>query len=229
MKGDTMKYKAIIFDMDGTITNTEKIWEEATIRLLQRRGIAYEGELKQRLSYRIAGLATHRACGVIKEIAGLSDHLDDLINEKLLLAHELYEKGVEFIPGFSDFHKKIIKKQMKSAIATNATAKTVQITNNSLNLKQFFGEHMYDVGCVNGVCKPDPAIYTYAAGKLGVDPEECIAIEDSAHGIASASDAGMFCIGIRTSPDRTQVAKAHHIINGYDELDLDQLMGLVVK
>lgn len=224
-----MKYKAIIFDMDGTITNTERIWEEATKRLLEKRGMVYDGELKQKLAHRIAGLATHRACGVIKEIAGLSDRLEDLISEKSLLAHELYEQGVEFIPGFSDFHQKVTQKQIRSAVATNATPKTVQLTDKALNLKRFFGEHLYDVTCVNGICKPDPAIYRYAADKLGIDPRECIAIEDSAHGIASASGAGMFCIGIRTSPDRTQVAKAHQIVDRYDEIDLEQLLGLVAK
>ena len=223
-KGQTMKYKAIIFDMDGTIINTEKIWEEATRQLIEKRGIAYTGELKNELSSRLAGLATHKSCGIIKDLIKLSEPLEDLIHEKNSTANLLYEEGIEFIEGFIEFHGKLAHIQIKSAIATNAGEKTIQLTDKALDLKKYFGEHVYGISCVDGICKPDPAIYLYAAEKLGIHPSECIAIEDSAHGIAAARAAGMYCVGIKTSHDKNQTREAHHTIEGYHEIDLEKLM-----
>ena len=210
--------------MDGTIVNTEKIWEEATRRLIEKRGVAYTGELQKELSVKLAGLATHKSCKLIKDRIQLTDPLESLISEKSALAHSLYVQGVEFIPGFTQFHEKVIKTPLKTAIATSACAKTLALTDQALNLQQFFGEHLYGISCVGGICKPDPAIYLYAADKLGVNPHECIAIEDSAHGIAAARDAGMYCIGIKTSQDKNQVREAHHTIDTYCQIDLDALI-----
>src|SRR5690606_3920569 len=108
----------------------------------------------------------------------LVDELEDLILEKSNLAHSLYLQGVELIPGFTEFHQKVVARPLKTAIATSACDKTLALTDQALNLHQFFGEHLYGISCVGGVCKPDPAIYLYAADKLGVHPHECVAIED---------------------------------------------------
>ena len=219
-----MKYKAIIFDMDGTIINTEKIWEEATRRLIEKRGIVYCDKLKAELSSRLAGLATHKSCGIIKDLVNLDDTLESLIEEKMNMANALYEQGIEFIEGFSDFHGKLATLPLKSAIATNAVDCTIHLTDRALDLRKFFGEHVYGISCVDGICKPDPAIYLYAADKLGVHPYECIAIEDSAHGIAAARSAGMYCIGIKTSQDKMQTRDAHHTIEGYHEIDIHEIL-----
>ena len=219
-----MKYKAIIFDMDGTIVNTEKIWDEATRRLIESKGVPYTGELRADLSCRLAGLATHKSCKVIKDLIQLPHPLEDLIREKTHLAHSLYAEGIEFIEGFHEFHKKVIEHPLKTAIATSACAKTLSLTDQALDLQRFFGEHLYGISCVGGICKPDPAIYLYAADKLKVHPEYCIAIEDSAHGIAAARSAGMFCIGIKTSKDKNQTRDAHITIDSYHDINLEEIL-----
>ena len=219
-----MKYKAIIFDMDGTIVNTEKIWGEATKRLIECKGVCFTADLEKELSPRLVGLAMHKSCGIIKDLIGCPDSIEELVHQKRDLALGLYAQGISFIEGFSDFHGKLAGHDLKSAIATSACDKTLLLTDQALNLKRFFGEHLYGISCVGNVCKPDPAIYLYAADKLKVDPKDCIAIEDSAHGIDSARAAGMFCVGIKTSHDKNQTRDAHQTIDRYDEIDLRELL-----
>ena len=219
-----MKYKAIIFDMDGTIVNTEKIWNDATRKLIEGKGFQYTGAVEQALAGRLVGLAMHKSCGIIKEVIGCPETIEELILQKRDLAHSLYAQGIIFIEGFSEFHGTLAQHNLKSAIATSACDKTILLTDQALNLKRFFGEHLYGISCVGNVCKPDPAIYRYAADQLKIDPKECIAIEDSAHGIASARAAGMYCIGIKTSYDKNQTREAHETVDRYNEIDLKKLL-----
>lgn len=220
-----MKYKAIIFDMDGTIIDTENIWKEAAIELIEDKGKSITPELKDEIYKRIHGLQLHEACAIIKELANLEDSLDCLVKYKCIIADRLYEEGITFIDGFTEFHKELVARKLKSAIATNANKKTLEITNKILNLKRFFGNHMYCIDDIDYKGKPEPDIYLYTAKKLEVDPQECIAIEDSTPGIEAAQRAGMFCIGINTAHNRKSIEQADLIIEGYKDIDLNALLG----
>lgn len=224
-----MKYKAIIFDMDGTIVDTEHIWKEATQTLITRRGITITEDLSKELSCRLNGMALPQSCLIIKEITNSAEPVEDLIAEKSNLACQLYEQGlVRFIEGFHEFYQQVMAHNLKTSIATNANDATLEITDRMLNLKQYFGEHMYNLSHVSKG-KPHPDIYLHAAGKIGVAPELCIAIEDSAHGIAAAKAAGMFCIGINSSGNPDQIKKADLKIDRYEQIMLHELLQLPKK
>lgn len=219
-----MNYKAIIFDLDGTIIDTEHLWKQATCKLLARRGVTLCEEEKKELFKKICGLATHKSCLLIKNLAQLDDHVDDLVIEKHKLAHDLYQQYVCFIPGFVEFHQQTQLYNLKTGIATSASPQTAELTDRILNLRQFFGQHIYNIGHVHYKCKPDPALYIYASQQLEIDPENCIAIEDSAHGIRAAKDAGLYCIGINTSQNIASLEQADCIVNHYHEIDLPTLL-----
>ena len=77
---------------------------------------------------------------------------------------------------------------------------------------------------VNKVCKPNPDIFLHAAKSIGVDPKDCIVIEDSVHGIQAAKAAGMYCIAINTGNDRHLLGQADEIVDCYKQIDLDKLL-----
>lgn len=219
-----MKYKAIIFDMDGTIIDTEHIWHEATRWLVTSHGITLTPDIEHELSKRLNGLAMIPCINVIKEMFNLEEDVEHLARLKSQKANDMYEKGIRFIEGFQDFHKKAIAHNLKIGLATNADDKTLDITDKTLNLRQFFGAHMYNISHVNNRHKPHPDLYLHAAKQLSINPAECIAIEDSTNGIKAARDAGMFCIGINTSKKPERLIESNLIINHYDEIDLLYLL-----
>ncbi len=219
-----MKFKAIIFDMDGTIIDTEHIWNRATRELIRNRGVVITPELDQELKERLNGMALGQSCSIIKEITKTSESVEQLVKEKSNLACSLYKDGVRFIEGFELFFNKIKQYPLAVGLATNADDATLSLTKQTLKLERFFGPHLYNISYVNNVGKPNPAIYLHTARQLEVDPQECIAFEDSAHGISAAQAAGMFCVGINSSKNPTQIARAHLKIEGYHEIDLEKLL-----
>lgn len=224
-----MKFRAIIFDMDGTIVNTEHLWHKATATLIAKRGITLSFEAQQALHQRLSGLDVFQSCSLIKQTINASESVTELIAEKTALALSFYQNDLCFIDGFIEFYQQARDFTLKLGIATNANDATLAVTQKSLCLNKFFDTHVYGISCVNNIGKPNPAIYLHAAQQLMVDPTECIAIEDSANGIKAAQSAGMFCIGITTSGNPYQTEKAHLIVNNYQEIPLKELLGVKNK
>ncbi|GMU19348.1 MAG: ABC transporter ATP-binding protein [Candidatus Babeliales bacterium] len=220
-----MRYKAIIFDMDGTIVQTEHLWHQATCKLFENRGHQLTQTQKDNLAIQFMGAGLPHSCRIIKDMLGTPDSIEIIMKEKLTFADQLYEQGISFVDGFIEFHQKVIAIPLKVGVATNATLHTVQRTECSLNLSSYFGPHVYTINHVHNRGKPDPAIYVYAATQLGIAPEECIAIEDSAHGILSAKAAGMLSIGINTSKKPDQIKEAHLRVDHYNQIDLAKILG----
>lgn len=220
-----MNYKAIIFDMDGTIISTEVMWQTATQKVLDKYVGHLSQEKKDEIKTYLKGLALYASCKYIAQHALTDISPDEIREEKARQAHDLYESiGLEFIPFFPDFHHKVKSHNLKTAIATNATGETVENTLKLLPLRDYFAEHIYNVDMVNRVCKPNPDIFLHAAKNIGVDPKDCIVIEDSVHGIKAAKAAGMYCIAINTGNDRHLLHEADEIVDCYKEIDLDKLL-----
>ena len=211
--------------MDGTIVDTSPLWATVTKELVDRKRALLCPKVYAQLCQDVHGLAMHKACALIKEKLELTEHVDELIAEKSAIACALYQEGIDFIPGFEQFYA-TIKNRLKTAIATNADDVTLALSIQALKLDTYFNEHIYNISYVDNVCKPHPALYLFAAKMLDVDPQECVAIEDSAHGIKSAKAAGMYCIGINTAKNLEQLKQADMIIEGYNELIGHPIFGL---
>jgi beta-phosphoglucomutase len=221
-----MRYHGIVFDMDGTIVDTEHIWGMATQNFLKNRGIKLTDADKKSIQQHAANANLFLNSAALKMLFNLPDDVNTIAQELVTFADMHYAQGLRLIDGFEQFHAKVVTHNLKTALATNAVDSTFHLSKETLSLHRFFGEHLYNISHVDNKTKPDPAIYLHACKQLGLEPAHTVAIEDSAHGVRAAKAAGMFCIGINTAKNPSLLKEADIIIDHYDHIDLAKLLDL---
>jgi beta-phosphoglucomutase-like phosphatase (HAD superfamily) len=219
--------KAIIFDMDGTIISSEHVWNTASLDLLHSRGftnVTLENQNELYRRYECAGNPASYAKAA-KEEFNLSETLAEIMAETQKRARLGLADNLTFIEGFAAFHAKLNEYEIKSGIATNCDLECFDVVIKNMNLKNFFGEHLYSADHV-GKAKPDPAVFLHTAKKLGVDPRDCIVFEDSISGFKAASAAGMRCIAIKNNLNEHILDQVHDSCTDFHEAE-DALMRLI--
>jgi beta-phosphoglucomutase len=211
--------KAIIFDAEGIVVDTESIWDKEQTLFLSRRGVVYQPD---KVKYLVSGRSLKMSTEILFEIYGFQEKLEDAVNERKTTFQKFLEDEIEFICGFKDFFFKV-KPYYKVCIATSLDVDNLTIIDKKLNLSSFFKENLFSINDVGQQSKPDPAIFLYAARKLKVEQSNCLVIEDSPSGIEAAKKAGMRCIALSTTYPRHRLTKADFIYSRYEQIPIDQL------
>ncbi len=219
------RFHAIIFDMDGTTLDTDHMWKHANGPILDSHAPHLTQEEKDAIIANFEQQTIYEIWKLIEEQSSIAISNEEIIRENIKYLHNLYETdGIAFIPYFHEFHAQVKDRNLKTAIATSSEQATIEVIENVVPLRDYFGQHIYNADHVNRVYKPQPDVYLYAAEQLGVKPCNCIAIEDSSGGIKAAKAAGMYCIGINTGKNKAALAHADEIVDCYTQIDLEKLL-----
>jgi HAD superfamily hydrolase (TIGR01509 family) len=179
--------RAILFDNDGLLLDTEILWTRAEVALFERRGATFTMENKLDLigsSGPVAEAKVERMLGLPGEGAALMAELHELVMEEAL-------RGVEPMPGAIELLDRI---EVPVGVASNSPRRFVERTLEAAGLRGRFGCVLSADDVANP--KPAPDLYIELARGLGADPADCVALEDSATGVAAARAAGAFVIGV---------------------------------
>lgn len=214
-----MGLEAVVFDAEGVVIDTESIWDEGQRVFLARRGIEYD---REHVKPMLTGRSLRDGTATLAALFGLGGEIDELARERAEIVRGLMADA-GFIPGFTDFFAQV-KDEYKTAIATAMAEDLFEIVDRNLGLREMFDGHVYTLGDVGRRSKPDPALFLYAATRLGAAPEHCLVIEDSPHGVEAGRRAGMFVVGLATTYETDTLAAADLVIEDYAELDLSQLL-----
>ncbi len=175
---------AILFDHDGTLVDTEPVWAAAKVALAAEFG----GSWTEQDTLDCLGLSMQFTLDRLRE-RGVNLPDEEINNLLVAKVHEtLAQQPVEFLPGIERFLSEVREAQIPAAVVTNATTSVARRTANAAP------EGTFSVIIGNDETthpKPDPQPYLLAAERLGVDPTQCVAIEDSPSGVRSATAAGM--------------------------------------
>lgn len=188
--------KAVIFDMDGVLIDTEKHYYETWQQAAQEAGFAFTGEHALMLRSCDAKVAEK----MMQEIFGTEfDYYAIRERRRELVKERLEQHGLEKKPGIEDILLYLKEKGIKRAVATATPIELTRQHLTNIGVYDLFDEVVSAKQVAHG--KPAPDVYLYACEQIGENPQNCIAVEDSPNGIRSAYAAG--CIPVMI-PDLTQ-------------------------
>ena len=215
--------KAIIFDMDGVIADTERAYLEACNKLLMQFGIEVN---KNDWFKRYPGTGTTYILSTIFKENNIkpAEGLEYWLNKWKEEYNEFIQDGkIKPVKGFPEFNKHINSLGIKKIIATGSHKK-----NAFLVLKTFGIEKEFEIVGLEDVKerKPNPKIFLEAAKRINYAPENCIVFEDAVVGVQAAKAAGMDCVALTTSmpEDALKKAKPDMIIKDYTEIEIQEMI-----
>lgn len=182
---------AVLWDMDGTLVNTEPYWIEAEMSLARRDG----GTWTHDDALSIVGFDLRDAAAQLQARAGVQGTATEIIEYMLdFVATQIRENGVPWRPGAHELLSAVRERNVPCALVTMSYASLANVIVEALPAGTFATVVTGD-NVTNG--KPHPEPYLTAARELAVDIEKCVAVEDSVTGLTSALASGARTIAVR--------------------------------
>ena len=185
--------RAVIFDLDGILADSEPWWNEIDSKLLAEYGVIYSGEYHRE----VLGVSYRLAVEFYKKAFGLSASIEELMRRRGEIATEFFANRVGLFPSTKRTLERLRDMKVRLAIATSSVSASARPFLDRHGLTPFFDGIVTGDEIERG--KPDPDIYLRAAKKLGIGADACLVIEDALSGIAAGKAAGMRVAAI---PDR---------------------------
>ena len=186
--------RAVIFDLDGVLVDSEPLLFEAERRMLAEHG----AELTVRAKAPFVGLGGHDVIEALMDLFGIDADVSELAAAKM--RHYLELAGT--VPGFAptiELARALHADGIPLAIASGSTPEAIQIALAAIDLTDVFAVQVSTAQVARG--KPAPDVFLRAAERLDVPPANCVVVEDAVHGVAAAHTAGMRCIAIPSIPE----------------------------
>jgi len=186
-------YKAVIFDLDGVIVSTDQYHYQAWKSLSEREHIDFD----ETINHRLRGVSRRESLIIILE-KSTKTYTEDQIQEMMYFKNELYRDFLhhlthdDLLEGVAEVLLFLRENGIK--IAIGSSSKNTKMILSQIGLDQTF-DTVVD-GTMIEKSKPDPEVFLKAAHNLGLDPRDCIVVEDAIAGIEAAKAAKMFAFAV---------------------------------
>ncbi len=215
-----MSVKAVLFDFDGVVVQSELLHRKTFLDVLSPFGIRVSEE---RWFREFAGTGSRNIITRLMNEAGVKKDVDGLMAVRRDLYAEHIKRGeLRLVKGILGFLQKLKEMDIKCAVVSGGHSSNVNLALDRVGLRDFFGVVIGAEDITKR--KPDPEGYLVAAQRLGVGPSECIIIEDSIAGATAAKAAGMKFVIVK-SPISRSIEGYAALINDYGEFPAELLKG----
>lgn len=211
--------KAVIFDFDGVLVDSEPSWDKAYDLFLKKHNVADKPEISDKMT----GMGLVDAIRILKSELGIDGKLDDLVHEYRAMFYQIFLKEKDpLMPDTADILERAKGKQLIIALASGGHTKEKLIEILKLcKISDYFSVIVSSDDVARG--KPAPDIYIESMRQLSLTSEECLVFEDSVNGVVSAKAAGLAVYGVnsneKTRNDLT-FAGANRVFKNLEEIEL---------
>jgi len=209
--------EAVIFDMDGTLVDTEPFHTEIERNQFNQNKIVISEEEHQQY----LGVTSEVMWREIAAKNSLSVSVEDLIKQNELESLKYFTalETIPVMPGIYEILDKLNTKNYKLALASSSSPEIIDLVLTKTNLKKYF--QVIVSGNEVAHSKPAPDIFLHTANKLDIKPANCVVIEDSPNGISAAGAADMMCIAYEApGVNPYKLREADAIIQSFDQLGM---------
>lgn len=198
-----MAIRAVLFDMDGVLVDSETYYCEGTFRWMKELG--FQGEQKE--IYCMLGTTMEVTYQMMQKLLGYTHSLDKIqeVNETYFKEHPIPYKEI-MIPGVKELLLFLKEKGIKTAVCSSSPLDLIEKCTEECDIRKYFDYIVSGEQFKNS--KPDPEIYLHAAEVFGYQPEECLVIEDAKLGIEAGVNAGMKVIALHNPKFMQDQSKA---------------------
>jgi len=219
--------KAVIFDMDGVLSDTQKLHSLVDKMVMEHYGVRLEEE---EITRNFAGITDKEMFERLFNLYGVPKDIDRAIQEKWEIMMQKAERDIKPVPGAVEFVRELKRQGYKLAVASSSPFIFINTVLSRLNIKKEFDIITSGEEVKRG--KPDPEIFLLTAERLKVAPQECVVIEDSPSGIKAAKRAGMRCIAFVRENNKSIVVQENHlpdiIVNDLREIKIKEIEKLLI-
>ncbi|WP_343663921.1 HAD family phosphatase [Chryseobacterium mucoviscidosis] len=215
-----MPLKAVLFDMDGVIVDTEPLHRKAYFKTFNDLGI----DVLEELYASFTGASTKRVCETLIQEFNLKQTYEEIAKTKRDYFKEYFYNDEEFdlISGVRELIQYYYDNGIKLILASSATMATINMVFEKFELEPYFR------GKISGAdlkeSKPHPEVFLLAAEMANEPVENCMVIEDSTNGILASHRANIFCAAYRSPHSKNQdYTLANIVVSDYAELELDKI------
>jgi HAD superfamily hydrolase (TIGR01509 family) len=198
-----MRSRAVIFDMDGVLTDSEPLINEAAVAMFRERGV--EARPDDFLPF--VGMGELRYIGGVAERHGVKLDLEAAKERTYEIYLGLVPEKLRAFPGAVELARQLREKGVRLAVASSADRVKIEANLNKIQLPAPWWDAVISAEDVTRR-KPAPDIFLSAARKLGVIPEACVVVEDAISGVQAARAAGMRCVAVAQTFPAGKLAEA---------------------
>jgi len=213
--------QGIIFDMDGVISDTQKLHSKVEYEILNKFGISVTSE---EITKKYSGVRTREFFEDLLKNQNKNYDLDLLMQEKWSNMKKLASESVDSIPGSIELIKELYSKGFPLAVASASNLNYVKSVLKKLEVLKYFS--FIVSGDMVSKGKPDPESFLLAASKINIPPEKCLVIEDGISGMLAAKECKMHCIGL--VKDKSLEYPTKNLILSLAEINLDYLKNITL-
>lgn len=213
-----MAIKGIVFDFDGVIVNSPKIYTKTMREFIQKQGITLtDSELSRLISF-----SMRQEFDFLREKHALSLSFEEFMKGTLSSSKKIMENELELMAGAKELLQTLYSSGFSIGLASNNNRSTVDWGLKKFGLEKYF----HSVVPIEIVAKPKPAgdVYLKNAEVLSLLPSECVGVEDTVVGCKAVKNAGFKCVGLRNEfSDESSFEGANLVVSSLEELTLEKL------